>query len=135
MPRYYRVLLQLSVVESLGAITIAIATFVNLMPLWMTLPDAADLDDYGRYVTTGFGLWGTAWAIPCLVMLGTSDDAARRRFGRLAGVFYLAWWVLFWEQVVTGAWQPYVVAIYVPLRAYQALGHTVYGWSAPRPRP
>lgn len=129
--RTCRWLLWVTVVECIGVLAIAVTTFVNLMPMWMATPEAAELTDYARYVTTGYGLWGAGWAIPSYVMLTTTDDDARRRFARLTGAFYLLWWVLFWEQCWNHTWHHWVIALYLPLRAWQLVGHLAYGF-APR---
>jgi len=130
-PRYYRVCLWLTIVECVVAFTIALAPWVNLMPIWMTLPEAAHLNRYEQIATSGYGFWGAMWAIPNVVMLRTTDLAAQRLWARLAGGMYLLWWIFWWGQIWDGTWQWYVVVGYVPLRAFQLGAHLAYGLRRP----
>ena len=127
-PRYYQVCLWLTVAECIVAFSIALALWVNLMPIWMTLPQAAQLDDYARYVTSGYGFWGAAWAIPNFVMLRSNDPDTLRLWARLAAGLYALWWFFWWEQIWNGTWHGYVLVAYLPLRAFQLGANLRYGF-------
>jgi hypothetical protein len=129
LPRYYRICLRLSVFECCVAFTIALAQWVNLMPIWIARPDAQQLSDFERYMTAGYGFWGAAWAIPCYLMLGCTDRATLLRWAWLAAGLYALWWVFWWHQIWNGTWQWYVLVGYLPLRAFQL------GARPPRRRP
>jgi len=126
-PRYYDICLWLTVVECIVAFTIALAQWVDLMPIWIRMPDAQHLSTFEKYMTAGYGFWGAMWAIPCYVMIGTTDWAARRRWALLSGCMYLLWWSFWWNQIWNGTWQWYVVAGYVPLRLFQLVANLAYG--------
>ncbi len=126
-PRYYQVCLWLTVVECCVAFSIALALWVNLMPIWIRMPDAQNLSQFEKYMTAGYGFWGAMWAIPNYVMLGTTDMLARRKFALLAGGMYALWWFFWWEQIGNGTWHGYVLVGYLPLRFYQLLAHLHYG--------
>lgn len=128
MPGYYRICLILTIIECTVAFTIALALWVNLMPLWMTLPEAEHLNTYEKYVTSGYGFWGAMWAIPNYVMLKTADTGVLRLWARLAAGMYLLWWIFWLPQVLNGTWQWYAMLAYVPLRLYQLGAHLVYGF-------
>jgi len=98
-PRHYELCLRLTVAECAVAFSIALVQWVNLMPLWIAMPDAQQLSRFTAYMTTGYGFWGSMWAIPCLVMLKTSDVDTLRRFARLSGAMYLLWWAFWWGQM------------------------------------
>lgn len=131
-PRYYQICLWLTIAECAVAFTIALALWVNLMPIWMTLSEARQLNLYEKYVTSGYGFWGAMWAIPNYVMLRTSDIAARRSWAVLAGCMYLLWWFFWWDQIWNGTWQWYVVVLYIPVRLYQTGANLAYGFFGAR---
>ena len=125
-PKYYQVCLWLTIVECAVAFTIALALWVNLMPLWIHMPDAENLSDFEKYMTSGYGFWGAMWAIPNYVMLQTTDLVARRKWALLAGCMYLLWWVFWWDQIWNGTWHWYVLVGYLPLRLFQAVANLTY---------
>lgn len=127
-PRHYDLCLRLTVAECAVAFTIALAQWVNLMPLWIAMPDAQQLSRFTGYMTTGYGFWGAMWAIPCWVMLKCHDTDTLRRFARLSGAMYLLWWVFWWGQMWNHTWHTWVLVGYLPLRAFQAASHLSYGF-------
>src|ERR1700687_2659969 len=131
-PKYYQICLWLTITECIVAFTIALAPWVNLMPIWMALPEAEHLNLYEKYVTSGYGFWGAMWAIPNYVMLKTPDIDSRRKWALLAACAYALWWLLWWDQIWNGTWQWYVVVLYVPLRFYQVAANLTYGVLGPR---
>jgi len=135
LPRYYRICLRLSVFECCVALTIALAQWVNLMPIWIAMPDAQQLSDFERYMTAGYGFWGAAWAIPCYLMLGCTDRATLLRWAWLAAGLYALWWVFWWHQIWNGTWQWYVLVGYLPLRAFQLGAHLYFGLRPPAATP
>jgi len=128
LPRYYRFCLWLTVIECAVAFTVALAPWWNLVPLWITMSDAKELNEYERYVTSGYGFWAGLWAVPNFVMLRCKDVSAVRLFAKLAGFIYLAWWIMWWEEVWNGTWQYYVVVTYVPARTFQMVAHLWFGF-------
>ncbi|NCF61883.1 MAG: hypothetical protein GWP58_03440 [Gammaproteobacteria bacterium] len=132
-PRYYQICLWLTVAECTVAFSAALAQWVNLVPLWITMPDAQNLTLFGVFMATGYGWWSGVWAIPNYVMLKNNDIASRRLFAKLAGIMYFVWWIFWWDQIVTGAWQWYVYAFYIPARFFQMSSHLTYGFFGPKP--
>ncbi len=109
-PRYYQICLVLTIIECVIAFTIALSLWVNLMPIWVTLPEAEHLNVYEQYVTSGYGFWGAMWAIPNYVMLKTTDDGARRKWGAARwGVCICSGGSSGRDQIWSGSWQWYVV--------------------------
>lgn len=132
-PRYYQICLWLTVAECTVAFSAALAQWVNLVPLWITMPDAQNLTLFGVFMATGYGWWSGMWAIPNYVMIKNNDVASSRLFAKLAGIMYLVWWIFWWDQIVTGAWQWYVYAFYIPARFFQMSANLTYGFFGPKP--
>jgi hypothetical protein len=132
-PKYYQICLWLTVIECTVAFSAALAQWVNLVPLWITMPDAKSLTLFGVFMATGYGWWSGMWAIPNYVMLKNNDVASSRLFAKLAGIMYFVWWIFWWEQIVTGAWQWYVYAFYIPARFFQMSANLTYGFFGPKP--
>ncbi|MCU0919068.1 MAG: hypothetical protein MUF16_01830 [Burkholderiaceae bacterium] len=127
-PRYYRICLQLTVAECAVAFTIALTQWVNLMPLWIAMPDAQQISRFTGYMTTGYGFWGAMWALPVIVMLRCPHAPTLRRFARLSALAYALWWVFWWGQMWNHTWHTWVLVGYLPLRAFQLAAHAAYGW-------
>lgn len=132
-PKYYQFCLWLTIAECTAAFTVALALWVNLVPLWITLPDAVELSQYEKYVTSGYGFWAAMWAIPNYVMLKNTDISSRRLWATLAGGVYILWWVFWWEEIWNGTWQWFIVWFYVPARIYQVGANLTYGLMGPKP--
>jgi hypothetical protein len=128
LPASYRLCLRITVLECIVAFSIALTPWVNLMPVWIALPDAGQPSAYTAAMTQGYGFWGAMWAIPSALMLGCTEVATLRRFARLAAALYLLWWGMWWGQMWNGTWHAWVLAAYLPLRAWQALAHLHLGW-------
>jgi hypothetical protein len=131
-PRYYQICLWLTVAECTVAFSAALAQWVNLVPLWITMPDAQNLTQFEVFMATGYGWWSGIWAIPNYVMLKNKDISSSRLFAMMAGTMYFVWWFFWWEQIVTGAWQWYVYAFYIPARFYQMSANLTYGFFGPK---
>jgi len=131
-PRYYQFCLWLTIAECTAAFTVALALWINLVPLWITMPDAEHLTLFEKYMTSGYGFWASMWAIPNIVMLNNTDIAARRKWAVLAGSMYILWWIFWWGENWEGTWQRYVLAFYVPARIYQVGANLTYGILGPR---
>lgn len=131
-PKYYQFCLWLTITECMVALTIALALWVNLMPIWIALPEAEHLNVYEKYVTSGYGFWGAMWAIPNDVMLTVADIDSRRKWALLAGCAYALWWLFWWDQLWNGTWQWYVIVLYVPVRIYQVAANLAYGLLGPK---
>ncbi|MBK6850244.1 MAG: hypothetical protein IPG93_01210 [Burkholderiales bacterium] len=126
LPRYYLWCLRLTVAECVVAFTIALVQWVNLMPLWIAMPDAQQLTPFEVRMITGYGFWGAMWAIPNVVMLACREAATLRRFALLSALMVALWWVFWWGQMWNGTWHTWVLVGYLPLRAFQLGAHAVY---------
>lgn len=136
--RSHDLCLKLTIAECAVAFTIALTQWVNLMPLWLAAPEARQWSQLAGYMTTGYGFWGAAWALPCWVMLHCADAASVRRFAQLSAVMLVLWWVFWWGQMWDGTWHTWVLVLYLPLRAFQLWAHARRGFgpeAAPPPEP
>ena len=127
-PRYYDLCLRLTVFECAVAATIALTQWVNLMPLWIETPEARAISRFTAYMTTGYGFWGAAWALPSWAMLRCTDAATLRLFARGSAVLYATWWAFWWGQIWDHTWHTWVLAAYLPLRAFQTVAHAAFGF-------
>lgn len=128
LPKYYRFCLWLTVVECAVAFTVALAQWVNLIPLWITMPDADNLTQFEKYVVSGYGFWASVWAVPNYVMLRSRDLSTVRLWAKLAGFVYLIWWIIWWEELWNGTWQWYAMIFYIPARVFQLGANFYYGY-------
>jgi hypothetical protein len=126
-PKYYQTVIWLTIIECTLAFTLALSLWVNLVPIWMAMPDAEHLTQFEKYITSGYGFWGAVWALPNYIMLKNTDIAATKKWATMAGLVYIVWWVFWWGEIWNGTWQWYVVWIYVPLRIYQVCANIYYG--------
>ncbi len=129
--KYYQAVLWLTVFECTVAFTVALALWVNLVPLWIGMPDAVELSQYEKYVTSGYGFWAAMWALPNYLIATTSDVSIRRRWAIIAGCVYLLWWCFWWVEIWNHTWRWYVVVFYVPARIFQLFGNFAYGIRGP----
>ena len=131
LPKYYRFCLWVTVIECVVAFPVALTPWVNLLPAWITMPNAKDPNLFEKYMTCGYGFWAGMWAIPNYIMLRCKDMDTVRLWAKFVGLLYLLWWIMWWVQLWTFVWQWYAMVFYVPWRAYQMGANLWFGFKGP----
>eukprot|EP01006_Ploeotia_vitrea_P065867 TRINITY_DN93944_c0_g1_i1.p1 TRINITY_DN93944_c0_g1~~TRINITY_DN93944_c0_g1_i1.p1 ORF type:complete len:168 (-),score=9.66 TRINITY_DN93944_c0_g1_i1:206-679(-) len=143
---FFGAMMVVQFLSTVGALIFMITAMVNFgingLFIWYN-PDTVPVSQedasatlQGRFTSDmiqSYAFFATAWFVPmAFVHFHVHSAALRRKFCQYAAVMWVLWWPMWSQQIfVFGWWRTWVLALFIPIRAFEALGYLYLAFVAP----